>query len=356
MDQVALFHAQRNQQENLTQDWVQRHRSNSQDDEDDESHRGLASRLYLLCLGLLRQRVFLQQKSSKKGSNALREELGKFYLWGNELADGKLDQALGYSEDIESEVLDLLRNVGRSLLQAYSSSNAINESALPEDNRQELSGLIDQAQAVTSSKGLKLSHSDVGESSGSDTEDEDEIESGYDGLLVRKLAQQTNWLRQLSTAIEQNYIRARLRQKRNAYPPVVPFAVSGPAQFYVGLVQDKFQKARRKLVERLGEANWQRHVNIRNQLDSETSAAEEPAAHSLFRPHSAFHDSGIGTSVPTHTTYAASHTSFRSSASESARGSIRVPPTPVEVATGQSFQCFLCKAKLSNIKSRIDWK
>ena len=355
MDQSALFHAQLNQQANLTQDWVQRHRSRTTGDNNDETHRGIASRLYLLCLALLR-RIFLQRTPSKKGSNALREELGKFYLWGDELADGKLDEALEYSEDMQNEVLDSLRSVGRSLLRAYSSPNAIIESTLPEDTRQDLSALIEQAQAVASNKSLNSSHSDVEENSGSDTEDDDDIGGSYDSLLVRKLAQQTSWLNQLSTTIEQNYNRAKLRQKRAVYPPVVPFSVSGPAQFYVGLVQDKFQKAERKLVERFGEANWQRHVNIRNQLDSETPAAEESAAHSLFRPHSAFYDSGIGTSVPAHTTYAASHTSFRTSASESARGSIRVPSTPVEVDAGKPFQCFLCKMTLSHIRNRIDWK
>ena len=355
MDEITLFHAQQGRQKNLTLDWVQRHRSNTLDDVNDETHRGLASQLYLLCLGIL-QRIVSQQKSPNKGSSALREELGKFFLWGHELADGKLDQALEISEDVEREVLDLLRNVGRSLLRAYSSLNAILKSNLPEDTRQELSGLINQAQAVTSSSRLDSSHGDIGENSEGDTEDEDEIESSDDSSLVREIAQQTTWLSQLSTVIEQNYIRARVRQKRAVYPPVVPFFVSGPAQFYVGLVQDKFQKAGRKLVERLGEANWQRHVNIRNQLDSDTPAVEEPAAHSVFRPHSAFHDSGIGTTIPAHTSYAASHTSFRSSASECARSSVCVPPTPVEVNAGKTFQCFLCKMTFSNIKNRIDWK
>ena len=115
MDEITLSHPQHGQKENLTLDWVQRHRSNTLDDFDDETHGGLASRLYLLCLDLLR-RIFSQQESPKKGSNALREELGKFYLWGREYADGKLDEALEYSEDVKIEVLDSLGSVGRSLL------------------------------------------------------------------------------------------------------------------------------------------------------------------------------------------------------------------------------------------------
>ena len=355
MDQIALFHGQHNQEANQTLDWVQRHRSTA--DDNDEAHRGIASRLYMSCLAFLR-RMVLGQESAIRGPNPLREELGKFFLWGEVLADGKLDQALEYSEDVKNEVLDSLRSVGRAILRANPLSNAIPQLILLKRNRQDLSGLINQARAVASNKSLHSSQSDLGESSGSDTDDEEEIGSSYESYtgLLAQLAQQTSWLSQLSTTIEQNYIRAKVRQKRAVYPPVVPFSVSGPAQFYVGLVQDKFQKAERKLVERFGEANWQRHVNIRNQLDSETPVAEESAAHSLFRPHSAFYDSGVFTSLPAHTTYAASHTSFRSSASQSARGSNRVPPTPVEVDAGKPFQCFLCKMTLSHIKNRIDWK
>ena len=355
MDENALLHPQDTQQESLTLDWVRRHRSNNSDDDNEEAHRGLASSLYLLCLALLRQ-IFLQRKSSKKGSNALREELGKFYLWGHELADRKLDRALEYSKDIKSEVLDSLSSVGRAVLRAYSSPNTANELNLPQATRQELRRLVEQARTVADSRELELGLGDVGEDSESDTEDEDDVESSYDGVLVRKLAQHTSWLTQLSSTIEQDYVRAKVRQKRAVYPPVVPFSVSGPALFYVGLVQDKFPTAERKLVERFGEANWQRHINIRNQLDPDTPTAEKPAAHSVFRPHSAFHDSGIGTSVPAHTTYAASHTSFRSTASESARGSVSVPETPVEVNAGKPFQCFLCKTMLSNIKDREHWK
>lgn len=227
---------------------------------------------------------------------------------------------------------------------------------MPAHTRKELSCLIDQAKAITSSTGLDSGQSDEGESSGSDTDEGDQTKRSYNNLLVRDLAQQTDWLTQLSTTIEQNYSRAKAHQKKSVYPPIVPFSVSGPARTYVGLVQDKYPKAVRKLAERFGEANWQRHVNIRNQLDSEAPTPEEPAAHSLFRPHSAFHDSGIGTSIPAYTTYAASHTSYRSSASQCARGSVRVPSTPVEVGAGKPFQCFLCKMTLSNIKTRIDWK
>lgn len=79
-------------------------------------------------------------------------------------------------------------------------------------------------------------------------------------------------------------------------------------------------------------------------------------AKSVFRPHSAFHDSGIGTSNPAQTQYTPSHTSFQSSNTEGEHKSLRVPATPLEVHDGIPFECFICKSFLTNIKTRVDWK
>ena len=88
----------------------------------------------------------------------------------------------------------------------------------------------------------------------------------------------------------------------------------------------------------------------------EEQRQEHQVPHSLFRPYSAFHDSGIGTSVPAQTSYAQSHTSFLSSNTEGEHGSPRVPPTPVGVSAGKPFQCYLCGHVLSSIKNRVDWE
>lgn len=80
---------------------------------------------------------------------------------------------------------------------------------------------------------------------------------------------------------------------------------------------------------------------------------------SVFQPETLFHDSGIATTVASHSQYAqteASHTSFVSSLAEQETGKLRVPPTPLEVGTGEPFRCHLCGFLQSKIKNRIDWK
>lgn len=150
----------------------------------------------------------------------------------------------------------------------------------------------------------------------------------------------------------------------------VEFQVSGPARTYVLSVYDRFAKADSRLVERLGEANWQRHMALRKshelqRVNLDIAAPSKPVFEvqetpkSLFIPVSMFHDSGLGSSIPTQTSYAAtvaSHSSFISSLAEIDSGGLRVPSMPKEVSSGIPFTCDICGNKLSRIKTRIDWK
>ncbi len=216
--------------------------------------------------------------------------------------------------------------------------------------------LVEQARAIASSKNSLVTGSAGVEEGGSDTDDDDISEDDVTGDIFEELGLHTRWLTQLAPTLEQNLIHAENARYQTSCRRGVPFLVSGPAAIYVSLVREKYRQAQNQLVERLGEANWQRHVNVRTRMEASVdvpSPAEELAvAKSLFRP-SAFHDSGIGTSVQGQTQYASS---FQSSIREGERESLRVPATPAEVHDGKPFQCFLCKSMLSNIKNRVDWK
>ena len=160
---------------------------------------------------------------------------------------------------------------------------------------------------------------------------------------------------ELGPSLEQNLKYSENAQDRSSAFASVPFSISGPAMTYISLVRDKFKRANSKLVERLGEANWQRHKSIRDKMENTESTLKDVAC-SVFRPYSEFHDSGIGTSVPTQTEYAPSHTSFQSSNTEGEEVSLRVPKEPPEVGTDKTFSCFLCRSTISNVRNRVDWK
>ncbi len=151
----------------------------------------------------------------------------------------------------------------------------------------------------------------------------------------------------------------------NELPTPNPFHVSEPANFYVSHILAKFKNIDKRLAERLGEANWQRHLRVRAQIDGSVQLKEAVEskkiikAQSIFVPQSLFHDSGLGPSLPTQSSYAASaasHTSFISSLADGHKEAYRVPSTPAEVHDGKPFQCFICGHTLSNIKNRVDWK
>ena len=147
-------------------------------------------------------------------------------------------------------------------------------------------------------------------------------------------------------------------------PHGITFHVTESAKQYVLQVHDKFRNAPKALVERLGEANWQRFMRIRRSMQKqEQEVAEnntEPAtAKSAFAPVSKFHDSGLGSSVPSRSHIAASmasHSSFASSQADSGVDKLRVPPTPENVGLGLPFECFICGLRQSKIKNRVDWK
>ena len=139
------------------------------------------------------------------------------------------------------------------------------------------------------------------------------------------------------------------------------FSTSGPAQIYISLIHDKFPKASQKLKQRLGEANWQRHLNVRRRMDQTGSDVNEKPiiSGSMFQPRTLFHDSGIGTTIVAKSEYAqteASHTSFMSSIAQHEKGTLRVPATPTEVRLGERFKCYICGVLQTKIRNRIDWK
>jgi hypothetical protein len=156
------------------------------------------------------------------------------------------------------------------------------------------------------------------------------------------------------------YLASKAKDEDQTSLPL-EFHVSGPARTYILNIRDRFPQADSQLVERLGEANWQRHIALRGrpmQADSSDAPVEE-LAKSVFLPVSLFQDSGLGSSLPAQTSYAAtsaSHTSFISSQADEEGGGLRVPPTPKAVSKGIPFSCETCGQTLSQIKNRVDWK
>jgi hypothetical protein len=182
---------------------------------------------------------------------------------------------------------------------------------------------------------------------------------GEDYFSSQELTTYTECLMELCETMVRDGVRIMSTRIEYSGLVIEPFRVSEPADFFVRHVGDKFPKADVNLVQRMGQANWERRERIREQMDvasrtDQVYVNEDPAiAQSVFKPTSLFHDSGLGSSIPASI---ASHRSFASSLASNAKGSLRVPDAPAEVALGKPFKCDFCGHRLLNTRTRVDWK
>lgn len=321
---------------------------------------GLATCLYFACRDAFK---FLCQSSvSEPNDNrSLKQQLGRFYLWGESYVDGSLDNAIAQSDEMRDTILNLLCDIAGELLQPSFLHRGKLPAPIEDTCVSKLSILVEKAKAVTdpshieNDKEVNEEASSVDESTISCFETSDsESEADPRARSIKYLTAYIQGLMDLGPMIEINLIESERRPDDAQQPALPAFDVSEPARTYVSVVRDKFPKAPTRLVERLGEANWQRHVQVRKRI---TDPGEKTFKERI--PVSVFHDSGIGSTMPSGSQYAATtftRSSFNSSMAEKEYGSLRVPPTPKEVSLGQPFQCFLCQVTQRKIKNRVDWK
>lgn len=206
-------------------------------------------------------------------------------------------------------------------------------------------------------------------SSASSDDDSDTIsprtEKGLELRVARPLAQYVDLLMDLCPTLEQTYRKLHQTKPRLPKEPA-KLNVTSAALPYIGNVRDKYPLASSFLVERLGEANWQRHERLRTIANEDRAIVPLPqsgsslSAKSLFQPVSIFKDSALGSSLPAESARAptvASHSSFVSSidGKDNEPGCFRVPTMPV-TTDSELLTCPFCRQDISLIHSRVEWK
>ena len=224
-----------------------------------------------------------------------------------------------------------------------------------ETGSKEVQVLVDELRtAVTIQEEICVQH-DADNSEDSDASDDEKVAAISDAAeLPRQLAFHTTQLFE-ATPLVQNSID-RLERSRVKQPPIETFSASGPAQAYIQLVKDHFQPISDQLADRLGQANWQRHQELRiSQIEETTVPEVEPQA-----PQHTFRDSGYESKQTNFSQYAASikshasHSSFKSTGSEADAGRPRVPSAPSGVLNGHE-PCPYCHGMVK-ISNRVEWK
>ncbi len=116
------------------QQWLDTNKSSSVDfartcpgERDIDREEGFASRFYSTCLRGFQQLCRQEQERYAHGSRSslLKEELDRLYMWGESFGPGELDKALGESEEIRDNVLDLLVNLGELVIRGKASKGLL---------------------------------------------------------------------------------------------------------------------------------------------------------------------------------------------------------------------------------------
>ncbi|KAL3455278.1 hypothetical protein BJX64DRAFT_77028 [Aspergillus heterothallicus] len=290
---------------------------------------------------------------------SLKENVGQLSLWEENFPSCRLDTILGHSNYLRMEVLENLVRIGKILMHYRRIISAHPENKTFTDGLEDLNPLVEKAAVI-------LSDNDTSDSSTDSNTDSDSSSLSEAGRNQQgRLHCYIGCLLELGPTIEKQIANIQFKLDRQALPDMNPFSLSLNAQPFAIRIKDRFRDAKIPLVERLAEANWERSVRMMIHAE-ESSAAEQttparsvPAtAMTLFKPFSLFHDSGLGTSIPSRSLYAAtvaSHSSYLSVAAEDDEGRPRVPPLPHEGLRGQTFQCPFCGTCIK-CRDRIEWK
>ncbi|KAI9729829.1 MAG: hypothetical protein M1834_006577 [Cirrosporium novae-zelandiae] len=342
---------------------------------------GIVELLYQACFDVFSQTwklIFTNTapaKSIKLKRGDLKESFTKFVIWHEGIDAGKWDKVLQYSKHLRDNILDNLYGIGIVLLKA------ISQSIHAEYNTylSELDSLIEKGRSVISGyddyddeNDNELDSNDEDEDEGEDenedeseNENEDEDEGEINRTMGISIKIHVDCLMQLAPSLEHVSNHLELATKKALVVSPTNFKISKPAEIYVHNIRDKFSSADTVLVERLGEANWQRHIRVRkepkqNLQEFVDESFEDPVEIAqIFTSSNTFHDSGIDTSIHTKSSYTvsmASHSSFKTGFTERRNGTPHVPRLPEEFSRGESYKCDICGHTLSNISDRIQWK
>jgi hypothetical protein len=127
-----------------------------------------------------------------------------------------------------------------------------------------------------------------------------------------------------------------------------------PQQAFCDKVEQRFPRADKSLILRLGEANWLRYRSCQQlRIKEELAEEQQPDTKEDHKTvaGSAFHDSGLGTSLPNMSSYAETVMTYSGSNGQKTR----IPRLSEEAKQGKSFPCVAC-GRTVRITTNAAWK
>lgn len=205
--------------------------------------------------------------------------------------------------------------------------------------------------SASSQESLKRLHSFVltatdGESDGSESSTSTTSNDSFSKVL-EDLKTYTTYLEELEPSLNDVLLQSHLE----------PATSWSPYQSFSDKINNRFPHADASLVDRLGKANYARYLRREKARSNAKSLSEDEKLGHLTPGNAStgFHDSGIGTSLPTTaSSYADTVMSYGTESAGRDRR-VRMPPLPPEAREGKSFDCTYC-GKHVKISSNTAWK
>ncbi|KAF5575530.1 ankyrin repeat [Fusarium pseudocircinatum] len=295
---------------------------------------------------------------------SLQRTYSLMVLWsdGYGVREGELDDILAKSRNIRRAALKILSSIANILLDDLAglrplvvkfASESLDDLSLP---------LI-----AMCAEASYLIHDDTDSSS----------DSSSDGSLGSKVDDMSEIIQDLRTDVEclvelDPLVRNPVPDTSSQKQKHLETSDWVPQQAFCDKVEQRFPGADKSLILRLGEANWLRYRSCQELRLAEEEFAKELQPESK-EDHktvagSRFHDSGLGTSLPTMSSYA--ETVMTYSGSDGQR--TRIPRLSEEAKQGKRFPCVACgrrhlysdlqpylcletECDMSSFRNRNDW-
>jgi hypothetical protein len=128
-------------------------------------------------------------------------------------------------------------------------------------------------------------------------------------------------------------------------------------QPYCNRIADRFPKADRDLVLRLGKANWKRFLRLQAQRDNVAGNSEASIRDESHQTvvGTQFNDSGLGSSLSPSRFIATSSYAETVMTFSGTGGFINIPPIPADGRNGKAFSCVACGRKVTISNQKV-WK
>ncbi|KAJ5769461.1 hypothetical protein N7520_004020 [Penicillium odoratum] len=335
-------------------DWVMSKINHSSED----PNLGFVETLYQTCsaslLFLWKSQFRLTTHNPQKST--LKKDIASIQFWEENFPAGHLDDILGESSGLKIRVLENLAGISKILVSFFTDYGEARFSTLNDCDSENT--LANDLETQLEKAALILDGEERSEpSSDEETDDSSPTTERLQNRLGR-LHSFISCLMNLTPVLERYISSLHCKAEVEIVPIDTVFRLSHRARPYAMRIRDRFENAPTSLIERLAQANLERLIR----LGIQEGEAEEVDDHTnqdavtLFKPFSLFHDSGLGTSIPPISQYAAtmaSHTSFLSVTGDEALGRPRVPSLRQE--GGRPFQCNYCHKTIA-MRNRIEWK